>query len=906
MKPTDPLYGQQWHFGRLGNVEKIWDEFSGAGIHVGVYDTGIDLAHPDLAGNYDASREVVIDGVKLGGAVNIPSTQFGTNPAHGTAVTGLITASANNGEGGTGVAWGAGLTSINIGDTSSPIYFLSADLTDFLASLHQMTNFDVANHSWNQGVPNYDPLANLYGSGGYARVNNEYDYVSANGRGGLGTIIVQGVANSNADAQHSGLNVSRFTITVAGTQNDGFASDFSNYGACVLLTAPSTNIVTTDITGSAGLGAGDYFDAADNAANPPTGLHGTSLSGPIVSGVVALMLDANPNLGWRDVQNILAASATHIGSAIGAASPGTNENSTWSLNQAVDWNGGGMHFSNDYGYGAVNAYNAVRMAEAWSLFGPAQTSANEQVWHTEDDTDRVIPDNGVLQFSVPLFPAPAIELEHVELRIDLTHGDYRQLRIFLVAPSGIEVQLYDGSGGSDTTADGLFNWTYGVEALRGEDASGNWTVRFEDTAAGEAGTLLWYNLVAYGSAASADDVYHYTDEFLAMAALAGEGARTILSDSNGGSDWIDAAAVTGNVIVDLATGATVNGVAWFTIAGAIENAVTGDGNDSLTGTAGANKLYGMRGSDTLFGQGGDDTLDGGPGDDSAFFTGDLASYAAQDLGNRITVSGPEGNDTLFGIEHLQFADGTIDVDDGSALFDTLFYMSRNADVFHAGVNALAHYNAFGSHEGRDPNAWFDTSGYLAVNRDVAAAGVNPLDHFHQSGWREGRDPSADFDTTLYLIRNPDVAAAGVDPLEHYLRFGLAEGRTAFAAVGQNAAGFDAAFYLWHNPDVAAAGVDPLVHFDSFGWHEGRSPNAFFDTAGYLAHYADVAAANVNPLEHYNLFGWHEGRDPSVGFDTTAYLAAYADVAAANVNPLEHYLTFGIYEGRSAFGDGVWG
>jgi subtilisin-like proprotein convertase family protein len=682
------------------------------------------------------------------------------------------------------------------------------------------------------------------------------------------------------------------------------ATDFSNYGACLLVTAPARNIVTTDLTGSAGLFPDDYADAADNAALPPNGLRGTSLSTPIVSGVVALMLDANPNLGWRDVQNILAASVTHSGSAIGAAPPGTNENRTWFLNQAANWNGGGMHFSNDYGYGALNAYNAVRMAETWSLFAPAQTSANEQIWNNFDDTDRVIPDNGVLTASVLLTPSPAIEVEHVELTVDRVHSDYKQLRIFLVAPSGTESQLYDGSGGSDTTADTLLSWTYGVDALRGEDAAGNWTVRIEDTAAGETGSLNFFRVVVFGSAASTDDIYHYTDEFLAMAALAGEGGRTILTDSNGGSDWIDAAAVTGNVIVDLATGATVNGIAWFTIAGVVENVVTGDGNDSVTGTGGPDKLYGMRGNDTLFGQGGDDALDGGAGDDTALFTGNLAGYTPHDLGNRITLSGPEGNDTLFGIEHLRFADGTIDVDDGSALFDTLFYMSRNADVFHAGVNALAHYNAFGLHEGRDPNAFFDTSGYLAVNRDVAAAGVNPLDHFHQSGWREGRDPSADFDTTLYLTRNPDVAAAGVDPLEHYLRFGIAEGRTAFAAVGQNASGFDAAFYLWHNPDVAAAGVDPLAHFNSFGWHEGRDPNGLFDTAGYLAHYADVAAANVNPLDHYNLFGWHEGRDPSVGFDTTAYLAAYADVAAANVNPLVHYLTFGIYEGRSAFGDGV--
>ena len=50
-------------------------------------------------------------------------------------------------------------------------------------------------------------------------------YASANGRGGLGTVIVQGVGNDNIDAQYSGLNASRFTITVAGIQEDGFAAE---------------------------------------------------------------------------------------------------------------------------------------------------------------------------------------------------------------------------------------------------------------------------------------------------------------------------------------------------------------------------------------------------------------------------------------------------------------------------------------------------------------------------------------------------------------------------------------------------------------------------------------------------------------------------------------------------------
>jgi glucose/arabinose dehydrogenase len=340
----------------------------------------------------------------------------------------------------------------------------------------------------------------------------------------------------------------------------------------------------------------------------------------------------------------------------------------------------------------------------------------------------------------------------------------------------------------------------------------------------------------------------------------------------------------------------------------------GSGGDTLHGGAGNDTLYGGLGNDTLTADGGIDELVGGAGDDTmngagsdatATFTQKLASYALQDLGVRVTVSGPDGNDTLTAVAHLRFADGTINTNDGDPLLDAIFYDVQYADVFQARIDAKSHFDTFGWREGRDPNTFFDTSFYLAVNRDVAAAGINPLQHYRASGWSEGRDPSPNFDTTLYLIHNLDVAAAGIDPLTHFLAAGRAEGRIAYAAIGPVSNGLDAQFYLAQNPDVAAAGVDPRVHFDVAGWHEGRNPSAYFDTAGYLAHNADVAAAGVNPLQHYLAAGWHEGRDPSLAFDTRQYLIANPDVAAAGVNPLEHFLQFGIYEGRTAFSDASW-
>ena len=331
----------------------------------------------------------------------------------------------------------------------------------------------------------------------------------------------------------------------------------------------------------------------------------------------------------------------------------------------------------------------------------------------------------------------------------------------------------------------------------------------------------------------------------------------------------------------------------------------GSGGGTITGDNGNNVLNGTAGNDTINGLGGNDTIDGGPGDDTALFSGNLGSYAVADLGVRVTVSGPDGNDTLRNVEHLRFANGTAHLNDGSALFDTLFYMHENSDVFSAGVDALAHYNSSGWREGRDPDPYFSSMLYRAANADVRTSGANPLTHYAQTGWKEGRDPGPNFDVKLYLVNNPDVAAGGGDPLAHFLSFGRAEGRSAYAAIGSSASGFDAEYYLFHNPDVAAAGANALQHFNTYGWHEGRNPNAWFDTAGYLAHYADVAASGSNPLQHYMSFGWKEGRDPSASFDTLKYLANYNDIAAAGVNPLDHFYNNGLYEGRSTFGDGVW-
>ena len=96
--------------------------------------------------------------------------------------------------------------------------------------------------------------------------------------------------------------------------------------------------------------------AGSGVLNFQSELEGTAFAAPLVSGVVALMLQANPRLGLRDVQEILAYTARQNDPL----------DPTWQINDAVNWNGGGLHVSNDYGFGLVDAAAAVALARSWT------------------------------------------------------------------------------------------------------------------------------------------------------------------------------------------------------------------------------------------------------------------------------------------------------------------------------------------------------------------------------------------------------------------------------------------------------------------------------------------------------------------------------------------------------------
>ncbi len=119
------------------------------------------------------------------------------------------------------------------------------------------------------------------------------------------------------------------------------------------------------------------------------------------------------------------------------------------------------------------------------------------------------------------------------------------------------------------------------------------------------------------------------------------------------------------------------------------------------------------------------------------------------------------------------------------LIDAAFYDRQlGATLFPTGpaaqLQAAASYDATGWRQRLNPDALFDTNYYLSRNADVAAVQIDPVKHYEQYGWHEGRNPSAQFSIGKYLAAYPDVRAANIDPLRHFLSYGQFEGRSAFA------------------------------------------------------------------------------------------------------------------------------
>ena len=607
----------QWYLdGRLtvggnvngANVNSISTEYTGAGVKVGIIDQGFDIHNIDLAGRFDLGLS--FDPRDTTGVTSIAPDSAAE--AHGTWVSGVLGASASNQTGAVGVAPDATLVGYyaRFGFGGSP-------MTELAQLLALQVNVDVSNSSWGYSTS----FSDNFRRAAWSPVEDALTNAVQNGRDSLGTVYVfaagndrQFVANTTSDGDNTNnhsLTNSRFVITAAASTADGHIASFSTPGASILVTAPGDAIVTTTLD-----------DGDGDASNDYALVSGTSFAAPIVSGVVAIMLQANPNLGYRDVQEILALSSHKI-------DPGSP---SWATNGATNWNGGGNMVSHDFGFGLVDAHAAARLAETWTLHS---TAANEQVISISGEVSQtpLLSQSGPNAYVATVSGHEHFSIDWVELDITLQNARNGDITIELISPDGTDSVLLDHPNGG-TNAAGNLNFTFSTTHNWGETPDGNWTVVIHDSGTNGTDSIVSWSLRIYGDDLGANDTYYYTDDF---ATLSGE--RSTLSDSSG-SDAINAAAVTTDLTLDLNAGQT------STIAGrqveisagtVIEKAYGGDGNDLIIGNGADNFLYGGRGSDRLLGERGSDTLSGGGAADIFVFdTGAIAdAHASIPLFDRI-------------------------------------------------------------------------------------------------------------------------------------------------------------------------------------------------------------------------------------------------------------------------------
>jgi len=514
----DPLYSaQRWVFDMI-NVQDVWERgYRGTGIRVRINDNGVESSHPEFDDRFDVA-----------GSCDHPAptstTQQGKNAvegSHGTSVAAIVGGGAGNDRCSVGVAPAVTLSScyalngtgvlaekLDSFDISQNSFGADGcartqsqrdmgggdgddDGSSSTSSSSLLCPFEHSHEPCEACDFSTRPLSDACEAGiiSYCKssfesdeaaclefldllVQNgqcEFDALSSRdlqdlatgvleGRDGKGVIYVFAAGNAFVDSNFQGYTNSRLVITVAAVGKDGKHAPYSTTGASTFVSGPGGDSSSYSNHVTAGVNGG-----CTNAGR------GTAFSSPVVSGVVALMLQANPELTWRDVQGILATTSRRV----------ANDRD----DDTAQINGAGLWHSNLYGFGIVDAWAAVKAAETWIKYG-----REKQIVLESGFLDLPLIDKVSSKILIPEQDDEGFVAGAVEVLLDLGHTSSDQLEIVLTSPSGTKSVLTPGGRPDDAALGGDERWKLLTVRNWNESPVGEWTLELLDTKQGDAPT----------------------------------------------------------------------------------------------------------------------------------------------------------------------------------------------------------------------------------------------------------------------------------------------------------------------------------------------------------------------------------------------------------------------------------
>jgi subtilisin family serine protease len=306
--PNDPFYVDQWGLQSVGAPNAWGVNLGNSSVVVAVVDTGVWWTQPDIQANMWTNP---IDGSHGYDFVNGDTNPMDIDPSgiyHGTGVAGVIAALINNGQ---GIAGTAQVSVMAVRALGSNGQGSSQNVSQGIryAADHGAKVINLSLGTNQTFLPGQD-------------MELAIDYAWSKG-----ALITAAAGNSGTGTLDYPARLPN-VVSVAAIDETGSRASFSNYGPGLSLSAPGDRILTLD---------------GSNNGNAVHYLRGTSFSTPFVTGVAALLLSQDPNLTNRELWNYLNQTAVQPGGAVGV-------------------------YNTNYGWGVVNAWNALNALNQPSIF----------------------------------------------------------------------------------------------------------------------------------------------------------------------------------------------------------------------------------------------------------------------------------------------------------------------------------------------------------------------------------------------------------------------------------------------------------------------------------------------------------------------------------------------------------